>query len=63
MRLITVYGGVKHMSVGRVPAPGERPSESEYKQLAKPEPQLPDEVTVGDETIPYTVFLARLGGG
>lgn len=63
MRITTAYGGVQHIGVGQATSPRERPSDSWYKTLAQPDPQPPDEVTVGDETIPYAVFLARLGGG
>lgn len=62
MRVTTAYGGVKTIAIRNHHPTWERPSESLYKQLAQPDPQPPDEVTVGDETIPYEVFLARLGG-
>jgi len=62
MRVTTSYGGVLHVRVGNKHIPWERRAEADYRHLAKPEPQRPDEVTVGDETIPYEVFLARLGG-
>lgn len=63
MRITTAYGGVKHVGVGHSAPSWERPSESWYKALAQPGPQPPQYVVVGDETIPYEVFLARLGGG
>lgn len=62
MRITTAYGGVKHVGVGHAFKFWERRSESDYKQLAKPDPQPPQYVVVDDETIPYEVFLARLGG-
>lgn len=65
MRITTAYGGIKHVGEGRLhltSSPHVRPSESVYKLLSKPEPMVPEVVTVGDETIPYTDFLARLGG-